>query len=237
MGSALRAPGSGPSPLLGIIAFVIVTAAVSGAGFWLLQSEPSMPRSITTTVVASRNTQPRKQYFRTLDSETPDRQSTRSTRRAAPERQPAALSQEPVIPSAPPRNNTPARRSPPPEQGASTTLADNAPGASDSPQVDVTEGPVYSANDAEVVPPRLEIMQSVSPAPVEEDPGAPITIEVVVSETGTVDSVKSTVIPDTLGKSIWMTNSLSVVKTWQFRPASKDGQPVKYRLFLPLGGN
>jgi hypothetical protein len=138
--------------------------------------------------------------------------------------------------SAPARGNDAARLAPAPlDRIESTAQTGDAPGASDA--LETIEAPIYSARDAGVVPPRLDPVQSISPAPVEENPGEPILVEIVVSEDGTVDSVKSTALPDTLGQSIWMTNSLSAVKTWKFQPALKDGRPVKYRFFLPLGGN
>jgi TonB family protein len=61
-----------------------------------------------------------------------------------------------------------------------------------------------------------------------------LTIAVVVNPNGTVDSVKAVNAPVTLGESVMLTAALSAVKAWHFRPAIKDGAPVKYRQIVPL---
>lgn len=61
-----------------------------------------------------------------------------------------------------------------------------------------------------------------------------MTIAVVVNERGSVDSVKAVNVPLSLGESVMLTAALSAVKSWQFRPAMKDGAAVKYRQIVPL---
>jgi Gram-negative bacterial TonB protein C-terminal len=60
------------------------------------------------------------------------------------------------------------------------------------------------------------------------------TIEVVVNERGTVDTVRLVNDPRNVGEYLLVTTSLSAVKSWRFRPASKDGHAVRYRTLVPL---
>ena len=59
-------------------------------------------------------------------------------------------------------------------------------------------------------------------------------IAVIVNEQGTVDSVRAVNLPVTIGESVMLTAALSAVKSWHFRPAVKNGAPVKYRQVVPL---
>lgn len=93
---------------------------------------------------------------------------------------------------------------------------------------------IYDARDSDVRPPRAAAQQLTgmwSPLTATEDPWG---IAVVVNEAGTVDSVRSVNQPRTMAESLQLTSALSTVKSWQFRPATKDNIPVKYRLILPL---
>jgi hypothetical protein len=95
--------------------------------------------------------------------------------------------------------------------------------------------PTYDATDVDVRAPTLLTPLVHVPLP-DESPreSVPAAIEVVVNEAGTVDSVKATTLPRTIGETLMVLNSLSIAKTWRFQPAVKDGQPVKYRLLVPL---
>ena len=37
-----------------------------------------------------------------------------------------------------------------------------------------------------------------------------------------------------MGEWVLLAGALSVVKTWQFTPAMRDGAPVNYRLIIPV---
>ena len=54
------------------------------------------------------------------------------------------------------------------------------------------------------------------------------TIELIVSETGTVERVRLVSIPKRMADMML----LSGAKNWEFEPAMKDGQSVRYRLEL-----
>ncbi|MEO6223856.1 MAG: hypothetical protein ABIP90_11465 [Vicinamibacterales bacterium] len=101
---------------------------------------------------------------------------------------------------------------------------------------DVAEAlPIYDASNADVVPPGL--LLPVANAPVRTDsraaPGA-AAIEIIVNHDGSVGSVKGATQPRTIGESLEMVNGLSITKSWRFTPALRNGQPVRYRLFVPL---
>jgi len=84
---------------------------------------------------------------------------------------------------------------------------------------------VYSPQSAEVVPPvgiRPQLPRELPPNMRREDL---LSIEVTVLSDGTVDSVKLLGEIRNVHDLMW----LSAVKAWQFRPALKDGHPVKYR--------
>jgi TonB family protein len=88
---------------------------------------------------------------------------------------------------------------------------------------------VYSAADADVVPPRLvrPLLSGPSAAPGAEES---LDVEIVVSPAGDVESVK-------LLSSAWApaaAMTLSAVKTWSFEPASRNGAPVSYRHRMKL---
>jgi len=68
-------------------------------------------------------------------------------------------------------------------------------------------------------------------------PGVPtdiLTIAVVISDQGRVESVRAVKLPKNLAESIQLTNALAAVKSWHFYPATKQGVPVRYRQLVPL---
>jgi hypothetical protein len=89
---------------------------------------------------------------------------------------------------------------------------------------------VYSAADAEVAPPALVRTR----LPIEPSPGVRADevpeVEVVVSAAGDVESVRLLTQSAGVGPSMM----LSAIKNWRFHPATRDGQPVRYRLRIRL---
>lgn len=93
---------------------------------------------------------------------------------------------------------------------------------------------IYSPDDADVNPPVAIRSPGLASDEAREVETASL-IEILVSETGLVESAKGWQRPGTLGEALESTTALSVVKTWQFLPAHKNGQPVKYRTTVPFG--
>ena len=87
----------------------------------------------------------------------------------------------------------------------------------------------YTASDEDVIPPVAIYPQLPTELPAGVRTTDLIIIDVLVTETGNVGSVRVREAPKTMGDTMLATLSLSAAKTWRFRPALKDGQPVKYR--------
>jgi len=85
---------------------------------------------------------------------------------------------------------------------------------------------VYSQTDQNIEPPRLLSRPLPRRLPSGRSDGA--TVEVVISPEGGVERVRLTSQPRRLVDVM----ELSAAKAWQFDPAVKDGQPVRYRFEL-----
>jgi hypothetical protein len=103
----------------------------------------------------------------------------------------------------------------------------DAPVAAGPAPIDPT---VYLATDATVVPPVLvrPRLRSRSSAGV-LDESLP-QVELVVSAAGEVESVRLVTQPTDVMSAMM----LSAIKTWRFRPAEREGRPVRSRLVLRL---
>jgi hypothetical protein len=82
---------------------------------------------------------------------------------------------------------------------------------------------VYSSQDREVEPPALTHPQLPSPLP-EADRASGSYLELLVNEHGLVERVRLRSPHSTLHERMLV----SAAKAWRFRPAMKDGQPVKF---------
>jgi hypothetical protein len=92
---------------------------------------------------------------------------------------------------------------------------------------------VYKADDADVVPPTL-VSGRQKRGSASAQPADAGTIEVIIDERGNVASAKAVVRARNIRESIEQAASLQAIKSWQFRPALKDGAPVRYRqTFVP----
>jgi len=88
---------------------------------------------------------------------------------------------------------------------------------------------IYSSEDVNVVPP-LALRQVFPPFPARLVPPGQGVVEVVVDETGIVESA-------TLRQSVnpqYDAVVLAAAKTWLYKPASLDGTPVKYRKMIQV---
>jgi hypothetical protein len=85
---------------------------------------------------------------------------------------------------------------------------------------------VFSALDDQIVPPRLVSPQAQATPPDGAMSQPPAELELVVSPAGEVESVKQV-----SGRASALSGmQLSAIKAWRFEPATRDGQPVRYRL-------
>jgi len=98
-------------------------------------------------------------------------------------------------------------------------------------------GVPFTADDADVAPPTLRRPQ-LPLAPIE--PGAPVPegwpyLLLVVDESGAVESVRLNARPPAPGQTLYRHSMLmAAAKAWQFEPARKNGQAVRYEVRVPL---
>jgi protein TonB len=88
---------------------------------------------------------------------------------------------------------------------------------------------IYESNDMNVVPP-ISIRQVVPPFSGRLSRTAVAAIEVIINESGSVDSA-SMVVPL---NPAFDRNVVEAARSWQYRPATMNGTPVKYRKRLQL---
>jgi len=134
--------------------------------------------------------------------------------------EPASVDASPT--SAPSRMTAPRTARPVELPRAAEATAEGQP-----PSTDTT---VYSPVDTEIVPPefvRSRLPKDPPPGVRSEDLSE---VEVIISATGEVESVKLVTQPVRVLSAMM----LSAVKNWRFQPATKDGHPVRYRLRLRL---
>ena len=93
----------------------------------------------------------------------------------------------------------------------------------------------YDATSTGVVPPVLLTPVANSPirSSARHSPES-AAIEILVNADGSVLSVNAAAEPATVGAYLEMVNGLTITKSWQFKPATRNGQPVPYLLLVPL---
>jgi len=120
------------------------------------------------------------------------------------------------------------RDQPPAARGTASDRPVETPGAL------AAKATLYSDRDIDVIPPTIVYPPYLTPATAGPQAQGPLMIEVVVSERGTVESAKALGPPRTMGDVLVLTNELSGSNSWRFRPAVKDGEPVRYRQLVVL---
>jgi hypothetical protein len=91
-------------------------------------------------------------------------------------------------------------------------------------------GAVYDSRDADVTPP-IELWPHVPNLRSGIAPANIAAFDIVIDEAGAVESVRARV-PLKRWDHVML---LSAMKAWRFRPATKDGHPVKYRKQVLVG--
>jgi hypothetical protein len=114
-----------------------------------------------------------------------------------------------------------------------TAVGSSRPQEDRLPVVDRT----YDRDNADVTPPSVMYNRKLSGILSTDSPGIRaevLIVAVIVTEDGKVDSVKAVTPPRNIGESLVLLGALSAIKSVQFRPAMKDGVPVKYNLIVPV---
>lgn len=97
---------------------------------------------------------------------------------------------------------------------------------------EVKDAVVYSVRDADVAPPVAISPQQLGRIPLGREDLA--MVEVLINADGTVAEVRAKDSPQSLDEAMLLTMSMHAAKTWRFRPAQKEGRPVRYRQVLPV---
>jgi uncharacterized protein len=109
--------------------------------------------------------------------------------------------------------------------------AASAPGAgTPTPTPEPLSGSVFSAADSKVVPPKRIWPSFRSDSPPGARTERPPELELVVSPSGEVESVRLVSRQATALSGM----QISAVKAWRYASATLDGQPVRYRLRVKL---
>jgi TonB family protein len=84
--------------------------------------------------------------------------------------------------------------------------------------------PIFTSADSDVVPP-ITIRQGLPPFPPQLAAAAPGVLEVVIGETGAVETATMQVSVNPYYDRL----ALDAVRSWKYQPATLKGEPVKYR--------
>jgi hypothetical protein len=91
---------------------------------------------------------------------------------------------------------------------------------------------IYDRRNIDVIPAALLRPRPPNLTPTTVPAGQIGRLEVVVAEDGHVEQVR--LLSTTINRRYYDSMILAAVKAWLFRPASRGGQPVRYRLEIPL---
>lgn len=128
----------------------------------------------------------------------------------------------PAVVRAPEAATTPTVPAPSPPSPAAEPVADPAP-----VEIDTS---IYTTQHTDVRAPELVYPQLPSRPSTESDGTPPADLELLVLEDGTVGEVR--LVPASYRLQDRM--MVSAAKAWRFRPAERDGRPVRYRLRIPI---
>jgi hypothetical protein len=123
-----------------------------------------------------------------------------------------------------------------PEPGARTPVEKPADASTRADQADDSDT-VYSAENRDVVPPKLRRQQLPVAVltPGVEVPEGWSYLELVVDPVGAVESVRLAAQRPAPGQTLYRHRMLvAAAKAWQFAPAKRDGKPVRYVIRVAL---
>lgn len=232
-------------PLFAVAAVAALAAAITAVWAWRSpDASIETPAWLTTAVERTRELIARASEDATAASTTAapapataDARRAPSRRSRAPNAAAAKLTAMPaavtVVAPAPVPPSSPlsvlSKLVPVVPEGPATPMADNSRPQAAFPAAAADEDPsrIYSSADAGVVPPRMRQPQLPPPLFVGSEPSLN-TMELIVSETGSVERVRLLSAPRRMADMMM----LSGAKAWVFEPASRDGEAVSYRLLL-----
>ena len=114
------------------------------------------------------------------------------------------------------------------ELGADPAVA--AAGTEQGLGVSVAPDHVYDSNDPDVVPPKI-LRAQMPERPIDGVASEPRgVLELLIDQTGAVQQAR--LVPDS--RRLQDRLMVSAAKTWRFAAARRDGQPVRYRLRMPI---
>jgi hypothetical protein len=223
------------------LALVLVAVWVRGSTSFTIGSETASaaPLSDQSSQVSAAEL-PSPQSSR-ASAPTPTRVAPSAARSSAS----AAAATAPRIPSAQPESEQPLQEAavaparpevsaPAASPSAASRQAAYQPAAIANPTPAITfpqaapGSQIYSVLDTEVAAPVSEYPQTSSVATV-MDNDEMLTFDLVIDQTGKVESVKLRHAPRSIRGTLMLTMSMSVAKAWRFQPATRHGQSVKYR--------
>ena len=88
---------------------------------------------------------------------------------------------------------------------------------------------IYSAHDADVIPPKAKHPQQFGFQRFDAAPTEIVTFEVIVDEQGHIESARVMNASPTLAGTMLHTMALQSIRSWDFEPALRAGRPVKFR--------
>jgi hypothetical protein len=211
-----------------IAGILIVLGAILATGVWVFRSKPALPSVLMSALPASLRASPTPPVSGTTAAVPPKAlPQPQAPRRRALSASPTAIAPSSDAPRAPQTSATASL-------GVVATAPDADVAAARDAAPSVRAG-VYSRSDGDVTPPQLVSPSFIGSLPSGMRPDDVVTFEYVVNERGTVELAKVSSAPRTLGESMLFTMNLQSIKSWQFRPALKDGSPVRYRQSMSFG--
>jgi hypothetical protein len=182
-----------------------------------LAPRPAAPPSTSARASASTASLPRQGADTTAGSAATASPRATAPRAASPAAVPSGAAAAP--PAMPTQPNPPAAAKP--SQQPAFLNADDA-------------SRIYTIADRDVTPPALTASQQLFRIPASSRPEDMMRVEVIVDEQGNVESAKSVDAPSSLSDAQAVAMSLSAAKSWHFRPALREGRPVRYRQVVPV---
>ena len=240
VGSKKNDPAAKRRPSRRAVTFVAIAAGVAGLAAFAVAStgRTALPSAISTETMSASASQAIHDLTTKVDGLVDS--GLNALGLAAVASSPANTTPSAPAVTRPRKPTTPSRQSPviagsattksnAPVVAARSIVASSVVGETSTSGESLVDSNVYTSLDVEVEPPALVRPQLPTPA-TRRSVNDPTHIEVHVGADGTVDKVRLYPQGSTLNDRMLV----SAAKAWVFRPALKEGHPVKYTLLMPL---